>query len=226
MPDPSSLDDSLGAAADTLDQFRLRPRAQRHPGDRHRRAAQLYLGREHDQPRRALRQGVDGFAGRFHPVGFRPHLDHAIPGQAAGERADLARRHGVVGDPARRRRARRGRPGSRAACLIWWASRGRSCSCRRRRAGIAPNAALGGSITVNISTPNAQSFLKSESQIAAMLSRALAKGRGIYDAQLSTPATSCASAREVREGDQDSTSCGSRKPGSPSPSLTSSLGRG
>jgi phage-related minor tail protein len=43
---------------------------------------------------------------------------------------------------------------------------------------IAPNAALkAGSITLNVQTPDAGSFLKSESQIAAMLSRALARGQ-------------------------------------------------
>ncbi|MBV9905532.1 MAG: phage tail tape measure protein [Alphaproteobacteria bacterium] len=44
---------------------------------------------------------------------------------------------------------------------------------------ITPNAALGPqrpSITVNVTTRDAQSFLKSETQIAAMLSRALARG--------------------------------------------------
>jgi phage-related minor tail protein len=43
---------------------------------------------------------------------------------------------------------------------------------------IAPNAALrGGGITLNVNARDAQSFLKSESQIAAMLTRALARGR-------------------------------------------------
>jgi len=43
---------------------------------------------------------------------------------------------------------------------------------------IAPNSALGQSqITLNVAARDAQSFLKSESQIAAMLSRALARGQ-------------------------------------------------
>ncbi len=42
---------------------------------------------------------------------------------------------------------------------------------------IAPNAALGGGITLNVQTPDAASFLKSQSQVAAMLSRALARGQ-------------------------------------------------
>jgi phage-related minor tail protein len=44
---------------------------------------------------------------------------------------------------------------------------------------IAPNGALnsGANITLNVQTPDAQSFLKSQSQVAAMLSRALAKGQ-------------------------------------------------
>ncbi|HXC56108.1 MAG TPA: phage tail tape measure C-terminal domain-containing protein [Rhizomicrobium sp.] len=43
---------------------------------------------------------------------------------------------------------------------------------------IAPNSALGGAaITLNVQTPDAPSFLKSQSQIAAMLSRALARGQ-------------------------------------------------
>lgn len=43
---------------------------------------------------------------------------------------------------------------------------------------IAPNASLGRTaITLNVTTRDAQSFLKSESQIAAMLSRALARGQ-------------------------------------------------
>jgi hypothetical protein len=44
---------------------------------------------------------------------------------------------------------------------------------------IAPNGALGGGaqVTLNVSTPDAKSFLKSESQVAALLSRALAKGQ-------------------------------------------------
>jgi phage-related minor tail protein len=44
---------------------------------------------------------------------------------------------------------------------------------------IAPNSALGGgtTVTLNISTPDAKSFAKSETQIAALLSRALAKGQ-------------------------------------------------
>ena len=43
---------------------------------------------------------------------------------------------------------------------------------------IAPNAALGrGQVTLNVTARDAQSFLKSESQIAAMLSRALARGQ-------------------------------------------------
>ncbi len=43
---------------------------------------------------------------------------------------------------------------------------------------IAPNASLArGSITLNVTTPDAKSFLKSESQIAALLSRALARGQ-------------------------------------------------
>jgi len=43
---------------------------------------------------------------------------------------------------------------------------------------IAPNAALGATqVTLNVQASDAQSFLKSESQIAAMLSRALARGQ-------------------------------------------------
>lgn len=43
---------------------------------------------------------------------------------------------------------------------------------------IAPNASLAPrSIVLNVSTPDAGSFLKSETQIAAMLSRALARGQ-------------------------------------------------
>lgn len=43
---------------------------------------------------------------------------------------------------------------------------------------IAPNAALkGADITFNVTTPDAKSFLKSQSQIAALLTRALAKGQ-------------------------------------------------
>jgi phage-related minor tail protein len=45
---------------------------------------------------------------------------------------------------------------------------------------IVPNAALGASrpsVVVNINTPDAASFLKSQSQIAAMMSRALARGQ-------------------------------------------------
>jgi phage-related minor tail protein len=43
---------------------------------------------------------------------------------------------------------------------------------------ITPNAALRApSVTVNISTPDAQSFLKSRSQVAAILARAVAQGR-------------------------------------------------
>ncbi|MEJ1967092.1 MAG: phage tail tape measure C-terminal domain-containing protein [Rhizomicrobium sp.] len=43
---------------------------------------------------------------------------------------------------------------------------------------IAPNGALGApQVTLNVTARDAQSFLKSESQIAAMLSRALAKGQ-------------------------------------------------
>jgi phage-related minor tail protein len=44
---------------------------------------------------------------------------------------------------------------------------------------IVPNANLGSaraSVVVNVQTPNAQSFVKSESQVAAMLTRALARG--------------------------------------------------
>jgi phage-related minor tail protein len=43
---------------------------------------------------------------------------------------------------------------------------------------IAPNSALGRpQVTLNVQTRDAQSFLKSEAQIAAMLSRALARGQ-------------------------------------------------
>lgn len=44
---------------------------------------------------------------------------------------------------------------------------------------IAPNASLraGGAITLNVTTPDANSFLKSQTQIAALLSRALARGQ-------------------------------------------------
>jgi phage-related minor tail protein len=45
---------------------------------------------------------------------------------------------------------------------------------------IAPNAATAPSrpsVVVNITTPDAQSFMKSQSQIAAMMSRALARGQ-------------------------------------------------
>jgi phage-related minor tail protein len=43
---------------------------------------------------------------------------------------------------------------------------------------IAPNSSFGRpSITVNVTARDAQSFLKSESQVAAMLSRALARGQ-------------------------------------------------
>ena len=42
---------------------------------------------------------------------------------------------------------------------------------------IAPNAAMRPSITLNVQARDAQSFLKSETQIAAMLSRALARGQ-------------------------------------------------
>jgi phage-related minor tail protein len=47
-----------------------------------------------------------------------------------------------------------------------------------RDGAITPNAALRGpSVTVNISTPDAQSFLKSRSQVAAMLARAVSQGQ-------------------------------------------------
>jgi phage-related minor tail protein len=42
---------------------------------------------------------------------------------------------------------------------------------------ITPNALRGASVTVNISTPDAQSFLKSRSQVAAMLARAVSQGQ-------------------------------------------------
>ena len=45
---------------------------------------------------------------------------------------------------------------------------------------IVPNAAMTAAranVVVNVQTPNAQSFLKSESQVAAMLTRALARGQ-------------------------------------------------
>jgi phage-related minor tail protein len=42
---------------------------------------------------------------------------------------------------------------------------------------IAPNAAMRPSITLNVQARDAQSFLKSETQIAAMMSRALARGQ-------------------------------------------------
>lgn len=43
---------------------------------------------------------------------------------------------------------------------------------------ITPNAALrGAGVTVNITTPDAQSFLKSKSQVAAMLARAVSQGQ-------------------------------------------------
>jgi phage-related minor tail protein len=45
---------------------------------------------------------------------------------------------------------------------------------------ITPNAALaqrGANVTVNITTPDAQSFLKSKSQVAAMLARAVNQGQ-------------------------------------------------
>ena len=43
---------------------------------------------------------------------------------------------------------------------------------------LAPNGAFGGAqVTLNVQASDAQSFLKSESQIAAMLSRALARGQ-------------------------------------------------
>jgi len=43
---------------------------------------------------------------------------------------------------------------------------------------IAPNGALkGAAITLNVTTPDARSFLKSESQVAALLTRALARGQ-------------------------------------------------
>ncbi|HEY0105356.1 MAG TPA: phage tail tape measure C-terminal domain-containing protein [Rhizomicrobium sp.] len=43
---------------------------------------------------------------------------------------------------------------------------------------IAPNGALGGGgIVFNVTTPDAASFLKSQSQIAALLTRALARGQ-------------------------------------------------
>jgi len=46
--------------------------------------------------------------------------------------------------------------------------------------GITSNAALAGarpSVTVNITTPDAQSFLKSKSQVAAMLAKAVGQGQ-------------------------------------------------
>ena len=46
--------------------------------------------------------------------------------------------------------------------------------------GITANAALSGvrpSVTVNITTPDAQSFLKSRSQVAAMLAKAVGQGQ-------------------------------------------------
>ena len=43
---------------------------------------------------------------------------------------------------------------------------------------MTPNAALGATqVTLNVQASDAQSFVKSESQIAAMLSRALARGQ-------------------------------------------------
>ena len=43
---------------------------------------------------------------------------------------------------------------------------------------IAPNSALGGTqVTLNVQASDAQSFLKSESQVAALLNRALARGQ-------------------------------------------------
>ena len=49
-----------------------------------------------------------------------------------------------------------------------------------RNGAIAPNGAMASArptVVVNINTPDAQSFLKSQSQIAAMMSRALARGQ-------------------------------------------------
>jgi phage-related minor tail protein len=43
---------------------------------------------------------------------------------------------------------------------------------------VAPNTALRGTtVTLNVTTPDAKSFLKSESQIAALLTRALSRGQ-------------------------------------------------
>ena len=45
------------------------------------------------------------------------------------------------------------------------------------RLGIAARGGGGASVTVNIQTPNAESFLKSETQVAAMLARAVSRGQ-------------------------------------------------
>lgn len=45
------------------------------------------------------------------------------------------------------------------------------------RLGIAARGGGGVSVTVNIQTPNAESFLKSETQVAAMLARAVSRGQ-------------------------------------------------
>ena len=47
---------------------------------------------------------------------------------------------------------------------------------RLRRVALMQAALRGASVTVNINTPDAQSFLKSRSQVAAMLARAVAQG--------------------------------------------------
>lgn len=48
---------------------------------------------------------------------------------------------------------------------------------RDGRLGIAAAAGGGGNITINISTPDAESFRRSESQVAAMIARAAAMGQ-------------------------------------------------
>ena len=165
------LEAGLATASKVLSDFASGPWLT-HGHHRERGDEKLLVGRS-TIARAATRQDLDGPAGRIRSWRISTASRR---GSSSSSRSRARCRLSPARSCRSAARARR-RTGERRRAL----SGGRAGARTVRAAtsgAIAPNSALGGRRSMlNVQASDAQSFLKSESQIAAMLSRALARGQ-------------------------------------------------
>ncbi len=176
--DLAPLNASLAAAAKTSHAFADGPVAERRPTIERAINRSFNSVAQHHRARRRQRQNLDGPDGQRHPGRFRPHRHHASSSPSPLEGIIAS----IIGSvlPVSGARAAGGPVNAGAAYLVGeqrpelfvpGGERAPSCRMRKRRAPADRHERAGA---------RAQSFLKSESQIAAMLSRALARGTEEY----------------------------------------------